>query len=155
MRQIARGSLWGPLPASSSDACRLEHPGALFDGCPSGDQCRSTNPALRLSSRRGPCLVALICPPTFEKPCRGKTSSSERIPFVFPPLLANSAISLPPETFTIYAMHFLDEIFFCASAEKSPYSKKGLSVSTSFLSPSFAEKPARKSLLFVEKIWYN
>jgi len=50
-------------------------------------------------------------------------------------------------------MYFLDEIFFSACAEKSLCSKKGLSASTGFLMASFAGKPARKSLLFVEKIW--
>lgn len=48
-------------------------------------------------------------------------------------LLANSAIFLPLETFPICAMHFLDEIFFFACAEKSLCSKKGLYVSTGFL----------------------
>jgi hypothetical protein len=65
----------------------------------------------------------------------------------------NSTISLPPEAFPICAMYFLDEIFFSVCAEKSLCSKKGLSASTGFLMASFADKPARKSLLFVEKIW--
>jgi len=50
-------------------------------------------------------------------------------------------------------MYFLDEIFFSACAEKSLCSKKGLSASTGFLTASFADKPTRKNLLFVEKIW--